>query len=46
MSHPVTADDLLVTLEVEFSVDPDDHRGVRISPTDVPQFVRLDRCER
>jgi len=46
MAQTVIADDLLVTLEVEFSVEPDDHRGVRISPTDVSQFVRLDQCQR
>ena len=42
-AQTVIADDLLVTLEDEYSVELDDQRRVRISPTDVSQFVRLDR---
>ncbi len=36
----------LVTLEDEFSVGLDELGRVRISPTDVSQFIRLDQCER
>ena len=46
MAQPVIADDPLVTLEDEFSVGLDDQGRVRISPTDVSQFIRLDQCER
>jgi hypothetical protein len=40
----VIADDPPVT--DEFTVGLDAHGRVRISPTDVSQFIRLDQCER
>src|SRR5918993_3803388 len=50
MAQPVIADDLLelalVTPDDEFTVGLDDQGRVRISPTDVSQFIRLDQCER
>ncbi len=47
MAQPVIADDPLelVTPEDEFTVGLDDQGRVRISPTDVSQFIRLDQCE-
>ena len=46
MAQTVIADDALVTREDEFSVGRDELGRVRISPTDVSQFIRLDQCER
>ena len=48
MAQPVIADDplALVTPDDEFTVGRDDQGRVRISPTDVSQFIRLDQCER
>src|SRR5215217_4834655 len=48
MAQAVIADDPLelVTPEDEFSVGLDDQGRIRISPTDVSQFIRLDQCER
>ncbi len=46
MAQPVIADDPLVRREDEYSVGLDDRGRVRISPTDVSQFIRLDQCER
>ena len=46
MAQTVIADDALVTREDEYSVGLDDQGRVRISPTDVSQFIRLDQCER
>jgi hypothetical protein len=48
MAETVIADDPLelVTLEDEYTVGLDDQGRVRISPTDVSQFIRLDQCER
>src|SRR3954467_6668020 len=42
------ADDPLqvVTREDEYSVGLDEQGRVRISPTDVSQFIRLEQCER
>ena len=45
MAQTVIADDALVTLEDEFSVGLDELGRIRISPTDVSQFIRLDQCE-
>src|SRR5918998_4195934 len=43
----IAADPLeLLTPEDEFTVGLDDRGRVRISPTDVSQFIRLDQCER
>src|SRR5919106_1486446 len=44
MARTVSADGALGT--DEFSVGPDALGRVRISPTDVSQFIRLDQCER
>jgi hypothetical protein len=44
MAQTVIADDALVT--DEFSVGLDDQGRVRISPTAVSQFIRLDQCGR
>jgi hypothetical protein len=44
MAQTVIADDALGT--DEFSVGLDELGRVRISPTDVSQFIRLDQCER
>ena len=46
MAQTVIADDPLVTLEDEYTVGLDELGRVRISPTDVSQFIRLDQCER
>src|ERR671910_479488 len=46
MARTVIADDPLVRLEDEYSVGLDERGRVRISPTDVSQFIRLDQCER
>src|SRR5215213_1413965 len=48
MAQAVMADDPLqvVTREDEYSVGLDDRGRVRISPTDVSQFIRLEQCER
>jgi hypothetical protein len=48
MAQPVIADDPLelVTPEDEFTVGRDDQGRVRISPTDVSQFIRLDGMKR
>src|SRR5215218_1107479 len=48
MAQTVIADDPLelVTPQDEFSVGLDELGRVRISPTDVSQFIRLDQCER
>ena len=48
MAQPVIADDplALVTPDDELTVGRDDQGRVRISPTDVSQFIRLDQCER
>src|SRR5688500_13234515 len=50
MAQPVIADDplelTLVTPDDELTVGRDDQGRVRISPTDVSQFIRLDQCER
>src|SRR5215203_4514259 len=50
MAQPVIADDplglALITPEDEYSVGLDDQGRIRISPTDVSQFIRLDQCER
>jgi hypothetical protein len=48
MAQTVIADDPLqvVAHEDEFSVGLDDQGRVRISPTHVSQFIRLDECER
>src|SRR5215203_2239751 len=48
MAQTVIADDPLelVTREDEFSVGLDELGRIRISPTDVSQFIRLDQCER
>jgi hypothetical protein len=45
MAQTVIADDPLVTLDDEYSVGLDEQGRVRISPTDVSQFIRLDQCE-
>jgi hypothetical protein len=44
MAQTMIADDPLVT--DEFTVGLDQQGRVRISPTDVSQFIRLDQCER
>jgi hypothetical protein len=44
MAQSVIADDALVT--DEYSVGLDELGRVRISPTYVSQFIRLDQCER
>ena len=44
MAQTVIADDALVT--DEFTVGLDEQGRMRISPTDVSQFIRLDQCER
>src|SRR5688500_13161500 len=48
MAQPVIADDplALVTPDDELTVGLDDRGRVRISPTDVSQFIRLEQCER
>src|SRR3954451_24095205 len=46
MAQTVIAGDPHVTLEDEYSVGRDALGRVRISPTDVSQFIRLDQCER
>src|SRR5919107_1520574 len=46
MAQTVIADDPLVTREDEYTVGLDALGRVRISPTDVSQFIRLDQCER
>src|SRR5215213_4586349 len=48
MAQAVMADDPLqvVTREDEYSVGLDEQGRVRISPTDVSQFIRLEQCER
>jgi hypothetical protein len=46
MAQTVIAGDPLVTLEDEYSVGLDALGRVRISPTDVSQFIRLEQCER
>lgn len=46
MAQTVTAADPLVTPEDEYTVGLDDQGRIRISPTDVSQFIRLDQCER
>ena len=46
MAQTVIADDELVTLEDEYAVGLDELGRIRISPTDVSQFIRLDQCER
>src|SRR5215218_482588 len=48
MAQAVMADDPLqvVTGVDEYSVGLDDQGRVRISPTDVSQFIRLEQCER
>src|SRR5918992_5274344 len=50
MAQPVIAADplelALLNPEDEFTVGLDDQGRVRISPTDVSQFIRLDQCER
>ena len=46
MAQTVIADDPLVTLENEYTVGLDEQGRVRISPTDVAQYIRLDQCER
>jgi hypothetical protein len=46
MAQTVIADDQLFTLEDEYTVGLDALGRVRISPTDVSQFIRLDQCER
>src|SRR5215208_8386138 len=45
MTQTVTGDEPL-TREDEFIVGLNDQSRVRISPTDVSQFIRLDQCER
>src|SRR5215211_9503973 len=46
MAQTVIADDPLVTPDDEYTVGLDEQGRVRISPTDVSQFIRLDQCER
>ena len=46
MARTVIADDPLVRLQDEYTVGLDERGRVRISPTDVSQFIRLDQCER
>jgi len=46
MAQTVIADDILVASEDEYTVGLDAQGRVRISPTDVSQFIRLDQCER
>src|SRR5687767_5323128 len=46
MAQTVTGKDRSVTLEDEYTVGLDDQGRIRISPTDVSQFIRLDQCER
>ena len=48
MAQTVIADDPLelVTREDEYTVGLDELGRIRISPTDVSQFIRLDQCER
>ncbi len=46
MAQTVIADDQLVRLDDEYIVGLDELGRVRISPTDVSQFIRLDQCER
>jgi hypothetical protein len=48
MAQTVIADDPLelVTREDEYTVGQDDQGRVRISPTAVSQFIRLDQCGR
>src|SRR5215212_2462356 len=48
MAQTAIADDplQLVTRDDEYSVGLDDQGRVRISPTDVSQFIRLEQCER
>jgi hypothetical protein len=45
MARTVILDDPLVTREDEYIVGLDALGRVRISPTDVSQFIRLDQCE-
>jgi hypothetical protein len=44
MAPTLMADSALVT--DDFSIGLDEQGRVRISPTDVSQFLRLDQCER
>jgi hypothetical protein len=44
MAQPVIVDGGLGTLEDEFSVGLDKQGRIRISPTDVSKFIRLDQC--
>src|SRR5919107_5351252 len=46
MAQTVIADDPLVICDDEYTVGLDALGRVRISPTDVSQFIRLDQCER
>src|SRR5215208_5709679 len=48
MAQTVIADDPLelVRPEDEYTVGLEDQGRIRISPTDVSQFIRLDQCER
>jgi hypothetical protein len=46
LAQTVIADDQLVTTGDEYTVGLDNQGRVRISPTDVSQFIRLDQCER
>jgi hypothetical protein len=45
MAQTVITVNPLVTREDEYTVGRDDQGRVRISPTDVSQFIRLDQCE-
>jgi hypothetical protein len=44
MAQTVIADHPLVTPEDEYTVGLDEQGRVRISPTDVSQFIRLDQA--
>jgi hypothetical protein len=46
MAQTVIEDDALVTREDEYTVGLDEPGRVRISPTAVSQFIRLDQCGR
>src|SRR3954465_3540228 len=46
MAQTVIAADPPATPEDEFPVGLDARGRIRISPTDVSQFIRLDQCER
>jgi hypothetical protein len=42
----IAADSTVTDVTDEFTVGLDELERIRISPTDVSQFIRLDQCER